>query len=307
MVLIAPYALVAIASGGTFKTSYCESSLATGPYTVFTYGDHLGRLQGVTEIVPAPPAGCQRTVQFVVIYDATDIQIMIGDAIIVDLALGPDEHLYYSPSGGWGVLDSSGSYKTGVAGPQGPPGPQGEQGPVGSTGATGPPGPQGPVGVSGPIGPQGIQGVPGPGAPFMFVLKPTDQSVVSSAVLVNDSALLFPVVSGVYLFEIYAVFEAGTTGDIKFSVTAPAGTTGSWGLDPQTTAGGGFNQSPGNAFGATAVSGGNGVGAPTIVIIKGIAVVNTAGNVQVLWAQNTSNATPTIVHLNSYLFAQKVA
>ena len=55
------------------------------------------------------------------------------------------------------VLDVSGYFDAGAAGPPGPEGPQGPAGPQGPEGPTGPQGPQG------PIGPQGPPGVSAPG------------------------------------------------------------------------------------------------------------------------------------------------
>src|SRR5215472_8894872 len=65
------------------------------------------------------------------------------------------------------------------------------------------------------------------------VVKPTDQSVTSSTVLVNDNALVIPVVANAnYKFDLYLDFEGGTSGssDIKFTWTVPASTTMRYGI-----------------------------------------------------------------------------
>lgn len=136
------------------------------------------------------------------------------------------------------------------------------------------------------------------------VIKPSDQSVTSSTVLVNDTALFAAVVaSATYDFMLYLDFEGGTlnASDLKFQLTVPAGAA----LRAQriyTTTAGAASVSNTITDGVTTVAGTNGAGVLQAALMEGSLVVGaTQGNLQLQWAQNTSSATATIVHAQSKL------
>ena len=152
-----------------------------------------------------------------------------------------------------------------------------------------------------------------------FVKKPSNQSLPSNTTLQNDTALLLPVLANAsYAIEAVIIFEAGTTGDAKFAFSWPASSTFPWGLTAYGTGGPGAGSVGGSIFSAafgTPTSGssffavgGAGAGNQNLCIMKGtITTTASAGNVQVMWAENTSDATPTIVSAGSTLRADRVA
>jgi len=140
-------------------------------------------------------------------------------------------------------------------------------------------------------------------APF-FASKTIDQSVTSSTVLVNDTALSLPVAaSATYFFVLNLSFEGGTTGssDLKWGWTFPSGLTmrytqaGNAG-NALTATMGGFTQA---TSGSNATNGaGNLQG---LILLGTVTVSSTAGTLQFQWAQHTSSGTATIVHAGSVL------
>lgn len=139
--------------------------------------------------------------------------------------------------------------------------------------------------------------------------KGADQSVTSSTTLVNDSALVVPVAaSAVYDFDLQLFYTGGTTGssDIKLAWTVPAATTIVGGAllvtNPLGVALTYFTQStPATIFTAS-----NGAANPLPVRLWGtVTTSSTAGNLQLQWAQNTSNGTATTVKAGSVLTAQR--
>jgi len=144
----------------------------------------------------------------------------------------------------------------------------------------------------------------------LAVIKPSDQSVTSSTVLVNDTALVTPnlVASATYLFWCYLNYEGGTGGssDIKWQWAAPAGATLRYGL---AHVGQANNVDVGNTYQASDIPTGRTQGAGVLsgAIMTGSLVMSTtAGSLQLKWAQNTSNATATIVHAQSTLALWRV-
>jgi hypothetical protein len=133
------------------------------------------------------------------------------------------------------------------------------------------------------------------------VIKAADQSVTSSTVLVNDTALVLPVVaSATYDFSCYLDYEGGTLGasDLKFQWTVPSGTLRFW-MGFVNTAG---TNSAGQTFTDTSVVGIGTNGAASLrgAQMEGSLVVgSTGGSLQLQWAQNMSSATATIVHAQS--------
>lgn len=138
------------------------------------------------------------------------------------------------------------------------------------------------------------------------VVKNTDESVTSSIVLQDDDELFLPLaVNTDYLFEawIYLTKNASGSGDIQVAFVVPAGAALQWA---------GINSPD--------PSGGSAPKASVVVLASGTAIAFTqtstpgwikifgsvkngaaAGNLQMRWAQNTSNATATVVKAGSFL------
>lgn len=141
-------------------------------------------------------------------------------------------------------------------------------------------------------------------------LKTSDQSVTSSTVLVNDNALSVPVAANAgYLVFAMLDYEGGTQGaaDLKFQWTGPSGATLVLSFVYYPTAGGvgaNTNLAAITGLSVTRTAGTNGAGVTLPVFMFGtLRTASTAGTFQLQWAQNTSSATPTIVHAGSVVAA----
>jgi hypothetical protein len=135
------------------------------------------------------------------------------------------------------------------------------------------------------------------------VIKGADQSVASSTTLQNDNALFLPLVANAtYLFDVVLDYEGGTGGssDLKWTWVLPTGATLRYVFTESSSAGvAAVNMSAGSAVNT---AGTNGAAFLKGVLMKGSVIVgSTAGTAQLQWAQGTANATPTIVHAQSYL------
>jgi hypothetical protein len=174
---------------------------------------------------------------------------------------------------------------------------------INGAGLPGPQGEPGEQGIQGPMGPQG------PGYVEVFVAKTATQTVTSSAVLVNDTELFVALLANEkWMFEFYVVFDASTSGDIKFSVTGPAGATAIWSAHVATSGSGALDTPLALALAATGFTNGLGAGTKGAVLIKGYILNDgNAGNLRLQWAQNAANATPTNVFALSHVLARKVA
>ena len=137
----------------------------------------------------------------------------------------------------------------------------------------------------------------------LAAIKGSDQSVTSSTTLVNDTALLLPVVANAaYLFECFLDYEGGTGGssDLKWGWLVPSGATLRYqGLYEGTSGTSYFDSNTESAIPAAQSAG--------AAVLKGVGMHgtfltgSTAGTLQLQWAQNTSSATATIVHAQSFL------
>lgn len=142
------------------------------------------------------------------------------------------------------------------------------------------------------------------------VIKPTDQSVTSSSTLVNDTALLLPVVaSATYEFRCYLNYEGGVNGssDIKWTWTLPASATLRYTYQTRNTSNA-VDSGITNTGGTTGTAGSNGAGTLRGVSMTGTLIGASApGNLQLQWAQNTISGTATIVHAQSSLTLLRVS
>ena len=136
--------------------------------------------------------------------------------------------------------------------------------------------------------------------------KPSDQCVTSSAVFVNDSALaVTPAVNATYIVDCVIYYTAVSGADFKFQFTAPAGATFEHVATYVNTAGS-FNQGVQQLTEPHAAQG-NGTTVMSVEFTGTLVMGATAGNLQVQFAQNVSNATASISKQYSYLRARRVA
>lgn len=146
----------------------------------------------------------------------------------------------------------------------------------------------------------------------LTVRKTADQSVTSSTVLVDDTALVLPLLANeIWQFKFFVVYGAGTVGDMKLGYTFPTGgdlrMSGPAALD----AGGTlayyiFSTTTSPTTARTFI--GNGVASYVTLPMEGVFVNGAnAGNLTLQFAQNTSDATSTTVKANSTLWAVKLA
>ncbi|PVC80594.1 hypothetical protein DBP19_36260 [Streptomyces sp. CS090A] len=234
-----------------------------------------------------------------------------------DGAIGPT-----GPQGPQGEPGPQGP--AGVNGATGPAGPKGDTGATGSTGApgaageTGPAGPKGDTGATGAAGATGAQGPQGPaGVPptgdvvgvTRTVDKPADESVTSSTALQDDDHLTLSVTGGGrYAIDACLVASGDPAGDLLLTIAAPSGSTGHWapgGITLGVSDGTGSlrltRYDPGTAIGVGITAAG------LIVTPVGTITAGTSGAITVQWAQNTANATATVLRAGSWLRLTRVA
>src|SRR5215831_533880 len=144
----------------------------------------------------------------------------------------------------------------------------------------------------------------------LAVVKPSDTGRNTTTTPAADPDLTLPVAAGAS-YEVRATIQnkGGTNGssDAQFGLSAPSGSTGfvivtrqQITLFPTTT-------TDRNALGSVSNAGTNGTGNTLPCRIDAVVNVGgTAGNVAVIWAQNTSSGTNTTVITNSALVAQRI-
>lgn len=142
-----------------------------------------------------------------------------------------------------------------------------------------------------------VQGV----APYA-VIKGADESVASSLTPQFDDALFLAVPANTqWLFKCVLNYEGGTHGasDIRWLWNVPTGATLRYFASYTHNTLANTAMLTGSTTGSADTTGaGNLMG----VQMDGTLIVgSTAGNIALEWAQFTSNATPTIVHAQSYL------
>lgn len=146
----------------------------------------------------------------------------------------------------------------------------------------------------------------------LWARKTTDESLTSSTTLQNDDTLVVPVEAyAVYEFTALVAYTGNTTGDIKIGFTFPSGSCYWAGKGPSEADSGygavgasrhsaSFGDLTGTATPYAAST------TPLAVLITGVLATDIAsGNLQLQWAQNTSNATATVVKAGSFLRAQR--
>lgn len=147
----------------------------------------------------------------------------------------------------------------------------------------------------------------------IFALKTADESISSSTTLQNDDELRVAVVAGAkYTMEAFLIYTgaADPAGGLKLGWTGPSGATMKWANFGVTQ-----NVSPTlvnyNVV-VESIGGGRGVGTNGAAEMSSrpcgqLTVSSTAGNLQLQWAQGTSNATATVVKAGSWIKIVRIA
>lgn len=136
------------------------------------------------------------------------------------------------------------------------------------------------------------------------VVKAADETINNDNTLQDDDELTFAIgANETVLAEFLVFYSSATTADIKLSVEGPAGSAGTVGYDVLLS---NVSNTYGSIYrgalplGGTVGPGGAGVG--TKVFARLVAVIRngeTEGNVVLRWAQNSAEATDTVVHADS--------
>jgi len=146
----------------------------------------------------------------------------------------------------------------------------------------------------------------------LAAFKSADESVTSSTVLQNDDVLVVALAANAtYLMICYLNYEGGTQGasDLKVGWTVPASTVMAYQHIGVTTAGTITQASAATTSDQTNVPayGTNGAGNTLGALLLGtVKSAGTPGNLQMQWAQNTSNGTATKVKAGSALVLHRI-
>lgn len=138
---------------------------------------------------------------------------------------------------------------------------------------------------------------------FVLVRK-TEDETVNNDTLQDDNHLSFAVaVNEVWAIEMFLAFESTTVADLKLHLALPSGASVRWSTSQHR---GGTSGDPVylSSAGDFALSGES--GQPAIHVMGTIIVSTTAGNAQLQWAQNTTEASDTKILANSWLKAHQL-
>lgn len=142
------------------------------------------------------------------------------------------------------------------------------------------------------------------------VIKGSDESVTSSTTLQNDNELFVSVdANATYIFACYLNYEGGTTGsgDLKFLWALPSGATMRYSV-PHVNASSVTIIDTTYTELITVICRTNTAGTLLGVTMEGVLVTSSAaGTMQLTWAENTSDSTPTIIHAGSSLALWRVS
>lgn len=151
----------------------------------------------------------------------------------------------------------------------------------------------------------------------LYVEKSADQQAVSSTTNANDNALLVPVETNAkYVLSGMLLYSARSDTDIKMGWTVPSGASLDWIAHAQIQAGTTGIASSGivvdrQIHGNTAFPLGGAAAENTTYMtatLSGRLVTGgTAGNLQLNWAQISSNAVASIMRAGSWLLLTRVA
>lgn len=144
----------------------------------------------------------------------------------------------------------------------------------------------------------------------IVTIKPSDTSRNNTTSMTNDPSLALALKAGCTYAISGVIFYSGPTAgssDLKFTFNPPPGNNGQYFVGHQNLSGA-FAGAFQNSWLDTVTANTNGVGTVMCLAFQGINAIGASdGNLQFQWAQNTSNATNTIVKAQSYLVAQRIA
>lgn len=151
---------------------------------------------------------------------------------------------------------------------------------------------------------------------FALTRKSANQSVNSAGTgttLVDVTGLVVALpTAGLFGWRATLFYDGPDAGDIKFAYTAPAGATGTYGVQAISTAGaaavGTGQYGATTTFGTAIVCGTTGVGTGLLGIMEGeITMGGTAGNLQLQFAQNTADAANTTLRARSRMEVWRIS
>lgn len=141
-----------------------------------------------------------------------------------------------------------------------------------------------------------------------FARRTSTASISSSTTLTDDSQLFVPVqINAVYTFLMWLQYDGPTAADLKWQINVPSGASfagHSHGLIPTAASQQDFQGFPvthgsANTWGCLG-------GSATGLLFGAVITGGTAGNVQLSWAQNTSNATAVRIFAPSFMRLDRV-
>ena len=137
--------------------------------------------------------------------------------------------------------------------------------------------------------------------------KASDTSRASTTTLTADPDLVIAVpASGTYFFNGYLNYEGGTGGSSDLNIEFSSVGTLRYHM-PYEGAGGSANVGNTNSGGTQVAMRSQGAGVLCGAQIAGSIITPSSGSITLLWAQNTSSATATIMHAGSWIAIRRVA
>lgn len=144
-----------------------------------------------------------------------------------------------------------------------------------------------------------------------YAIKSVTEVVTASTTLQNDDHLFFPLaINSTYFLEGFVHYDGAVTpaGGLKAQFTLPAGAGIAWSNFGVNTSGLTQYNATTQGIGVARDMGTNGAGGILAFQPKGVlTTAGTAGTLQLQWAQQTANATPTQVFVNALLRLTKLA
>lgn len=146
------------------------------------------------------------------------------------------------------------------------------------------------------------------------IRKTADTSRSATTTFADDPHLTFAVeANGVYVMDGWVKYFADPTPDIKIQFTTPSGTLGEWawimpgsGTLTTGTAGYSIRTETNDVSGSR-----TGYGTSDSTMFTPMSALwrvgSAAGSITMQWAQNTSNATATVIYTDSWLRFQRIA
>lgn len=148
-----------------------------------------------------------------------------------------------------------------------------------------------------------------------YVIKPSNETRTSTTVVASDLDLVVPLEANAVTYVKFVIRAAAiAAADIKTAWSVPSGATGSkHTIAPSTVAASSNADNITTRLGVydfTAAVGYNGVRDSNtlafLIIEEGIVTTTNAGNCVLQWAQNTSNATATVVTGGSWVEYRRI-